>query len=113
MDQNFAAAAIRISRASIVMGGYLSRSRFAMAPDEIKAARHALGMSVSEMADWLGYEGANARDSIRDMEQGRKPVSGPVARALRLAIALKNMIEADPDESEWREAVQQAETALS
>jgi DNA-binding transcriptional regulator YiaG len=58
-----------------------------MTTDEIKAARHALGMSVSEMADWLGLEGERGRDLIRDWEKGKKPITGPAARALKLASA--------------------------
>lgn len=59
-----------------------------MSPDEFKAARHALGMSVADLADWLGFEGPNARDQIRQMEKGAKPISGPIERAMRLGLRL-------------------------
>jgi DNA-binding transcriptional regulator YiaG len=59
-----------------------------MTPAEFKAARHAMGMSISDLADWLGYEGPNAADSIRQMEKGAKPISGPVSRAMRMGLRL-------------------------
>jgi DNA-binding transcriptional regulator YiaG len=45
-----------------------------MSPDDIKAARHSLGLSLSELAELLGYTGNHARVQMDDLETGRRPL---------------------------------------
>jgi DNA-binding transcriptional regulator YiaG len=45
-----------------------------MSPDDIKAARHSLGLSLSELAELLGYQGNHARVQMDDLETGRRPL---------------------------------------
>lgn len=49
---------------------------------DLKAARHALRWSLSEMAGALRLTGTNAERMLRDMEAGAKPISGPIAVAV-------------------------------
>jgi transcriptional regulator with XRE-family HTH domain len=62
-----------------------------MTGDELKAARQAMGYSLLDLAYALKLKGAdgdgddqrNARDTIRRMESGSKPISGPIELAVR------------------------------
>ncbi len=57
-----------------------------MEPFVLTELRHAMGLSISEMADVLGLSGANAADMVRQMErggQGGRPISGPLRRIMR------------------------------
>lgn len=54
-----------------------------MSPDQIKAARHSLGLSLSEMAEMLGYQGNHARVQMDDLETGRRPLRGCQERLLQ------------------------------
>ena len=49
-------------------------------PDDLKAARHALGWSLRQMAGALGLERPEDKgaDRLREMEDGRRPLSGPI-----------------------------------
>lgn len=58
-----------------------------MTPADLKSARHALGYSVNEMADALRL-GANGHTAIREMERGKREISGPVSVAVELMLAL-------------------------
>lgn len=53
-------------------------------PDELKSARHRLGWSLREMASALRLASAETKgaDRVREMEDGRRPISGPVAVAV-------------------------------
>jgi len=51
-----------------------------MTPFELKHLRRAIGASVARMAELLGLDGDNAADSVRKMENGSRPISGPIAR---------------------------------
>lgn len=51
-----------------------------MTPAELKAARHALGLSARDMADAMGI--ADGR-TIRHYEAGTRPISGPVIVLMR------------------------------
>jgi len=57
----------------------------ALSPDDLKAARHALGWSLRQMAGALGLERPEDKgaDRLREMEDGRRPLSGPVKLRLR------------------------------
>lgn len=51
-----------------------------MTPAQLKQARHALGLTLSEMADMLGYDGTHAAQQVRKMESGDRAIRGPQAR---------------------------------
>jgi DNA-binding transcriptional regulator YiaG len=51
--------------------------------DEVKAARLALGMTQDQAARAIGLEGATAKDTFRQWESGRRPISGTAAQCLR------------------------------
>ena len=53
-----------------------------MTAHELKERRKALGYSQRDLAA-LWEMGRNGHDSIRDWEEGRKPVPGPVAVLIR------------------------------
>jgi len=53
-----------------------------MTPDELKAARKAMGYSLNELAWALELEGERAGEHIRKMENGSKPISGPIKIAV-------------------------------
>lgn len=53
-----------------------------MTPDQIKEARHRLGLSLSELAQMLGYEGQHMRTQMDDLETGRRPLRGCQHRLL-------------------------------
>lgn len=57
-----------------------------MKPDELKDARMALGLSFTGMADALELTGANRADMVREMEAGRRPISGPISAAVKLML---------------------------
>lgn len=50
----------------------------------LHAARQSLGLSLSEMAEALGLRGTQAKDDLRKMEEGARPVTGPVLVAAEL-----------------------------
>jgi DNA-binding transcriptional regulator YiaG len=54
-----------------------------MQPDEVKAARLQLGMTQQQLAHALGLTGDTAKDTVRQWESGRRPISGPAAQCLR------------------------------
>jgi len=54
-----------------------------LSPFELKGLRKAIGASVSRMAELLGLSGDNASDLVRKMENGSKPISGPIQRLAR------------------------------
>jgi transcriptional regulator with XRE-family HTH domain len=58
-----------------------------MQPDEIKAARHALGLTVTEMAERLRLQMPNGRTTVRQWENGDREISGPAAAAIELMLA--------------------------
>jgi transcriptional regulator with XRE-family HTH domain len=58
-----------------------------MSPAEFKAAREALGFTITDLGEWLGLEMPNGRTMIREMESGKRSISGPIRRALRVASA--------------------------
>ncbi len=45
-----------------------------MTGDQLKEARQKLGLSLAQMAQVLGYQGAHARDQVFDMETGKRPI---------------------------------------
>jgi transcriptional regulator with XRE-family HTH domain len=53
-----------------------------MNPDQIKAARKALGLTLEQLATMLGYQGAQRRQMMHDLETGRRPLREPQRRLL-------------------------------
>lgn len=49
---------------------------------KLKEARRELGWSVNDMADALRLSPANGGTSIRKMENGKTPISGPISVAV-------------------------------
>lgn len=49
-----------------------------LTPDQMKALRHDLDLTVSEMALLLRLNGANGGDKIREYERGAREPSGPM-----------------------------------
>ncbi len=45
-----------------------------MTPDQIKQARHQLGLTLTQLGEMLGYQGANIRVQMDDLETGRRPL---------------------------------------
>ena len=72
-----------------------------MKGNDIKAAREAMGLSISEFADRLGLAGANAADYVRQMENGSREISGPIAR---LTMALLDGWQC-PEEKFWPDII--------
>jgi len=70
------------------------------APDEIKAARKALGLSQAEFASALGYGGNdNTRKGITfDMEKGKRRMNPEACRQLRRLLAAGGLRNATDNE---------------
>lgn len=83
-----------------------------MTGDQVKAARNELGMTLASFAFWLGLEGENGRRRIRAWESGKEPITGPAERAIKLALALHRLRNANPGENGWDDAMDEAEAAL-
>ena len=63
-----------------------------MTPDEIKAARHDLGLTQSGLAAELELANADSA-TVRSWESGRRVPSGPVRVAIRLMLEIKALRE--------------------
>lgn len=50
---------------------------------ELHEARHKLGLSLEEMAEMLGYLGAQRRQMMWDLENGRRTIREPQQRLVR------------------------------
>jgi len=55
-------------------------------PRQMKAARHALGLTVTQMADALELRGVNAPKTVREWETGKRVAGGPARVAIRLML---------------------------
>ena len=51
-----------------------------MTPSELKEARHKLGLSQSELATLLGYDGNRVREQVYKMEVGLREIREPQRR---------------------------------
>lgn len=56
-----------------------------MTPAEVKAARYALGLTQSGLAEALRM-GENGKRQVRRWEQGETPVSGPASVAIEMML---------------------------
>lgn len=61
----------------------------------LKAARKALGLTDRQMAAAVGLSGANAKDDLRKMEDGLRPVTGPVLVAAEALVKLREFEDWD------------------
>lgn len=52
-----------------------------MAPEEVRAARRALGMSQHQLAEALRM-GTDGKRAVRRWEAGDRPISGPASVAI-------------------------------
>jgi DNA-binding transcriptional regulator YiaG len=59
----------------------------AMSPEDVKEARAKLGLTQAELADALELEGNFGKDTVRNWERGKRPISGPARVAIRLMVA--------------------------
>ena len=53
------------------------------AAELLQTVREALGLTVSQMAEAIGLRPDGGADNVRQMERGKRAVSGPVAVLLR------------------------------
>lgn len=58
-----------------------------MTPEEFKSARKHLGLTVRDMADALRLSEANGYRTVRRMESGEIPVSGPISVAVEAMLS--------------------------
>ena len=56
---------------------------------DLKASREELGLSVSDLARALHLTLPNGRTFIREMESGKRPLTGPVRAAVELMLKEK------------------------
>ena len=54
-----------------------------MTPKQFQAARHRLGLTLSEMALMLGYQGEHMRQQAHDLETGRRAIREPQRRLMQ------------------------------
>lgn len=50
-----------------------------MKPQQFKEARQSMGLTLSQMAIMLGYEGTHAAQQVRKMESGDREIRKPQA----------------------------------
>lgn len=53
-----------------------------MSPEEIKAARHQLNLSLWQLATVLGFTGAGRREKMHEIETGHRQLGEPSRRLL-------------------------------
>lgn len=58
-----------------------------MSPDQVKEARHRLGLSQAQLGAMLGYQGLNVRAQMDDLETGRRPLRECQRRLLEAYLA--------------------------
>jgi len=58
-----------------------------MTPDQLAQARKRLGLTLSELGDMLGYQGAHRRGMVHDLETGRRLIREPQRRLIEAYLA--------------------------
>lgn len=53
-----------------------------MKPSKIRAMRREMGMTQRELAAALRLQPASGRNTVRDWETGKRPITGPASMAL-------------------------------
>lgn len=69
-----------------------------MSPEEFKSARKRLGMTVRDMSDALRLSEANGYRTVRRMESGEIPVSGPISVAVEAMLLGYVWIDGDTED---------------
>jgi len=64
--------------------------------ETVRAAREALGLTQQELADKLELEGNFGKDSVRNWEREKRPISGPSRVAIRCLLLLAGVRLAKP-----------------
>lgn len=54
-----------------------------MTPIELKEARQKLGLTLSQCANLLGYNGNHANQQVRRMESGERPILEAQTRLMK------------------------------
>jgi cytoskeletal protein RodZ len=57
-----------------------------MTGDNLRDARQTLGLSLTEMAERLRLALPNGRTMLREMESGKRDVSGPISVAVEMML---------------------------
>lgn len=60
-----------------------------MNANEVKAARHELGLTQAQLAAALELAGDSGARTVRNWEQGRIAITGPARVAIRLMLAIR------------------------
>lgn len=58
-----------------------------MTPDELKAARKKLGLTLEQMAEMIGYLGTQRRQMQFDLETGRREIREPQRRLVEALLS--------------------------
>ena len=58
----------------------------AVTGDELREAREELGLSLTDLAERLRLAMPNGRTMLREMESGKRDVSGPISVAVELML---------------------------
>jgi transcriptional regulator with XRE-family HTH domain len=66
--------------------------------EDLANARHRLGLSVTELAERLRLNMPNGRTFVREMETGKREISGPISVAIEL------MLKEEDSSAAWRES---------
>lgn len=76
-----------------------------MSPEEFKAARKQLGLTVRDMAAALRLSEANGYRTVRRMESGEIEVSGPISVAVEAMLSGYVWIDEDDDGRDFEESL--------
>lgn len=76
-----------------------------MSPEEFKAARKQLGLTVRDMAAALRLSEANGYRTVRRMESGEIEVSGPISVAVEAMLSGYVWIDEDGDGRDFEESL--------
>jgi len=57
-----------------------------MTGEEVRDARMTMGMTQRQLAEALGLDATNSKDTVRGWEAGRRTVSGPISVAVRMLL---------------------------
>jgi DNA-binding transcriptional MerR regulator len=74
-----------------------------LTPEQIKAARLKLGLSLRGLAELLLLSPEHGQDRVFDWEEGTRQITGPASQAIRFALAIMK-IEAPPERPKDRPA---------
>lgn len=67
-----------------------------LTPEQIKAARLALGLTPRGLGELLLLSPLNGQDRVLDWEAGDRQITGPASQAIRFALAIMKLEPAPP-----------------